>query len=44
MPAGNRKQIAKHAKQRAKIAMTWVQTDPWLMDGAGGSTVENINY
>jgi len=44
MPAGNRKQLNKHAKKRAQIGMKWVQTDPFLMEGASGGGFENINY
>ncbi|KAI6191263.1 Ion channel [Aphelenchoides bicaudatus] len=43
MPTGNRKQIAKHAKQRARVGFAYVQTDPWLMEGASNA-LDNINY
>ncbi|KAI6173830.1 hypothetical protein M3Y98_01124400 [Aphelenchoides besseyi] len=43
MPAKNKKGLAKHAKKREQVGTKAVQTDPWLMDSAGGA-VENINY
>ncbi|KAH7722243.1 TWK-18 protein [Aphelenchoides avenae] len=43
MPAGNRKQLAKHAKQRQRVGMQWVQTDPWLMEDSA-VVPENPNY
>lgn len=32
MPAGNKKQLAKHMKHRQNVGAKWVQTDPWLLD------------
>ncbi|CAD5229143.1 unnamed protein product [Bursaphelenchus okinawaensis] len=43
MGDSNRKQLAQHAKQRSRITVTSVQTDPWLMEGQS-SNVENLNY
>ncbi|KAI6205723.1 hypothetical protein M3Y94_00824700 [Aphelenchoides besseyi] len=43
MPAKNKKGLAKHAEKREQVGTKAVQTDPWLMDSAGGA-VENINY
>ncbi|CAD5234593.1 unnamed protein product [Bursaphelenchus xylophilus] len=43
MGDNNRKQLANHAKQRSRITVTSVQTDPWLMEGKS-SNIENLNY
>ncbi|KAI6243841.1 Ion channel [Aphelenchoides fujianensis] len=43
MPAGNRKQLAKHAEARQRVGLKWVQTDDWLLEG-GKPGLENINY